>query len=103
MKTNIIGNLIVLTAACGMLTACGIYKSYERPDDIHAPGQYRMDNMAKGITHYVADHDVKIPIFTRMCGTMEEEGLRIMKEAGLETYYDLTETAMKLRKAVKGV
>ena len=47
MKTNIIGNLIVLTAACGMLTACGIYKSYERPDDIHAPGQYRMDNMAE--------------------------------------------------------
>ena len=66
-------------------------------------GFNRMDNMAKGITRYVAEHDVKIPIFTRMCGTMEEEGLRIMKEAGLETYYDLTETAMKLRKAVKGV
>lgn len=65
-------------------------------------GFNRMDNMARGITKYVAEHDIKIPIFTRMCGTMEEEGIRIMKEAGLETYYNLTETAKKLRDTVKG-
>lgn len=55
-------------------------------------GFNRMDNMARGILRYVTEHKVNIPIFTRMCGTMEEEGLRIMQEAGLPTYYDLTET-----------
>ena len=65
-------------------------------------GFNRMDNMARGITRYVREHNVQIPIFTRMCGTMEEEGIRIMQEAGLSTYYDLTETVEMLRKAVKG-
>ena len=65
-------------------------------------GFNRMDNMARGITSYVREHNVQIPIFTRMCGTMEEEGIRIMQEAGLSTYYDLTETVEMLRKAVKG-
>ena len=55
-------------------------------------GFNRMDNMARGIVRYVTEHKVNIPIYTRMCGTMEEEGLRIMQEAGLPTYYDLTET-----------
>lgn len=64
-------------------------------------GFNRMDNMARGITKYIADHNVTIPIFTRMCGTMEEEGIQIMHDAGLETYYDLTETVEKLFQAVK--
>lgn len=64
-------------------------------------GFNRMDNMARGITRYVAEHQVTIPIFTRMCGTMEEEGLRIMQEAGLPTYSDLTQTVRCLRAAVK--
>lgn len=55
-------------------------------------GFNRMDDMANGITSYIKEHKLDIPIFTRMCGTMEEEGKRIMAEAGLATYYDLTET-----------
>lgn len=55
-------------------------------------GFNRMDNMARGIIRYLTEHKINTPIFTRMCGTMEEEGLRIMQEAGLPTYYDLTET-----------
>jgi succinyl-CoA synthetase beta subunit len=55
-------------------------------------GFNRMDDMANGIASYIKDHKLDIPIFTRMCGTMEEEGKRIMSEAGLATYYDLTET-----------
>lgn len=55
-------------------------------------GFNRMDDMANGITSYIKEHKLDIPIFTRMCGTMEEEGKRIMAEAGLTTYYDLTET-----------
>ena len=66
-------------------------------------GFNRMDNMARGITRYVKEHQVKIPIFTRMCGTMEQEGIAIMRENELETDYDLTDMVEKLRLAVKGV
>ncbi|HOR86437.1 MAG TPA: succinate--CoA ligase subunit beta [Bacillota bacterium] len=62
-------------------------------------GFNRMDDMANGITGYIKDHKLDIPIFTRMCGTMEEEGKRIMAEAGLATYYDLTETVNQCIKA----
>ncbi len=59
--------------------------------------------MANGITGYLRDHNVSIPIFTRMCGTKEEEGKRIMREAGLETFDDLTDTVAKVVAASKGV
>ncbi len=55
-------------------------------------GFNRMDDMANGITRYMQEHKINVPIFTRMCGTMEEEGLAIMKEHGLPTYLDLVET-----------
>jgi succinyl-CoA synthetase beta subunit len=55
-------------------------------------GFNRMDDMANGITGYLRDNDVSTPIFTRMCGTMEEEGTRIMAEAGLATYHSLMDT-----------
>ena len=44
---------------------------------------------------------MNIPLYTRMCGTMEEEGLRLMAEAGLKTYYDLTDAATQLVQLVK--
>ncbi len=55
-------------------------------------GFNRMDDMAEGITRYLLDHKVNVPVFTRMCGTKEEEGFAIMKRHGLETYGDLMET-----------
>lgn len=64
-------------------------------------GFNRMDNMALGITRYVKEHQVKIPIYTRMCGTMEETGLNIMEESGMKTYRALTETVKALAVAVK--
>lgn len=64
-------------------------------------GFNRMDNMALGITKYVQEHEVKIPIHTRMCGTMEEVGLQTMKDAGMNTYQILTQTVKDLAKAVK--
>lgn len=64
-------------------------------------GFNRMDDMANGITRYLADHPTRIPIFTRMCGTMEEEGFRIMDEAGLFTCRGLTETVEKAVGAAK--
>lgn len=64
-------------------------------------GFNRMDNMALGLTRYCEEHHVAIPIFCRMCGTMEEEGIRIMHEHGFETYRDLTQTVQAIAKAVK--
>ena len=64
-------------------------------------GFNRMDNMALGITEYVKEHNVTIPIYTRMCGTMEEVGLATMKEAGMPTYYVLTDTVKEFVKRVE--
>lgn len=66
-------------------------------------GFNQMDNMARGILRYVREHNVAIPIYTRMCGTMEDEGLRLMETAGMKTYYDLTDAVKQLFQAVKGV
>jgi succinyl-CoA synthetase beta subunit len=55
-------------------------------------GFNRMDEMAEGISRYLTRHAVSIPVFTRMCGTREEEGKAIMGKAGLLTYSDLAET-----------
>lgn len=65
-------------------------------------GFNRMDNMAKGITAYVKEHDIKIPIFTRMCGTEEKTGLEIMKENGMPAYNILMDTATSFIQTVKG-
>ena len=52
-----------------------------------------MDDMANGIVAYQKDHGLDIPLFVRMVGNMEEEGKRIMAEAGLTTYNVLADAA----------
>ena len=64
-------------------------------------GFNRMDNMAAGLTAYCREHQVKLPIFCRMCGTMQEEGIRIMEENGFVTFQDLTQTVEAVAEAVK--
>jgi succinyl-CoA synthetase beta subunit len=56
-------------------------------------GFNRMDEMAEGITLFVSDRALDIPLVVRLCGTMEEEGKKIMRTAGLPVYDDL-ETAI---------
>lgn len=55
-------------------------------------GFNRMDNMARGLTKYLRDHHAAVPVFCRMCGTMQQEGIAIMRENGLRTYDVLSET-----------
>lgn len=55
-------------------------------------GFNRMDDMADGITRYMSEHTIDVPVFTRMCGTMEEEGCAIMAAHGLRYFTDLMET-----------
>ena len=52
-------------------------------------GFNRMDEMAEGIVNFVSDRAPEIPIVVRLCGTMEEEGEKIMKNANLPVYDDL--------------
>jgi len=54
-------------------------------------GFNRMDEMAEGIVRFVSDHTLEIPLIVRLCGTMEEEGRKIMLNAGLPVYDDLEE------------
>jgi succinyl-CoA synthetase beta subunit len=53
-------------------------------------GFNRMDEMAEGIVKFVSDHAfTDTPLIVRLCGTMEEEGKKIMNDAGLFVYSDL--------------
>jgi succinyl-CoA synthetase beta subunit len=54
-------------------------------------GFNRMDEMAEGIVRYRDEKGLEVPIAVRMCGTLEEEGEKIMKSAGLPICRDLLE------------
>ncbi|HAJ65670.1 MAG TPA: hypothetical protein DCM61_03690 [Clostridiales bacterium] len=64
-------------------------------------GFNRMDDMANGITSFIRDHGLSVPLYVRMVGNMEEEGRRIMTEAGLHTYSSLSETVKMAVKAAE--
>ena len=52
-----------------------------------------MDEMAEGILRYFSDHKSDLPVVVRLCGTMEEEGSRMMTGAGYSVYDDLRTAA----------
>ncbi|KAF0194538.1 MAG: succinyl-CoA synthetase beta subunit [Bacillota bacterium] len=54
-------------------------------------GFNRMDDMAEGIIRYRQDHGMRVPMVVRMCGTMEEVGKEMMRQADIPTYEDLIE------------
>lgn len=82
--------------------------TFKNNPDIHAlivvliGGFNRMDNMAEGITKYIEKHHIHIPVYCRMCGTKQEEGIEIMHEHGLKTYDVLSETIGALVDFSKG-
>jgi len=55
-------------------------------------GFNRMDEMAEGILQYRERHGLDVPMVVRMCGTMEETGKELMRQAGIPTHEDLDET-----------
>ena len=66
-------------------------------------GFNRMDDMANGITRYMTEHAINLPVFTRMCGTMEEEGFAIMERHGLAVYSDLMQIVALSVAAAKNI
>ncbi len=67
-------------------------------------GLNRMDEMAKGITSYLSKekglkHEPRAQIVVRMSGTLEEEGRKILREAGINSFdniYDAIEKSVDL-------
>jgi succinyl-CoA synthetase beta subunit len=58
-------------------------------------GFNRMDEMAEGIIRYINERGIGVPMVIRMCGTMEEAGKEMMKQAGIPTYDNLLEAVKK--------
>jgi len=52
-------------------------------------GLNRCDTLAAGICRYMENHDVELPVVVRMVGNQEEEGHRLLREAGMEPFSDL--------------
>ncbi|MEA4877651.1 ATP-grasp domain-containing protein [Aminobacterium sp. MB27-C1] len=66
-------------------------------------GFNRMDEMAEGIIQYLKDHTVSIPFFVRLCGTMEEEGRKMMRDSGLPVFDDLEQAVVCAVKAAEEI
>jgi len=58
-------------------------------------GITRMDDMANGIAEFLKTKTSPVPIFVRMCGTQEEEGMRILKEWNISVDHDLAAVVNK--------
>lgn len=54
-------------------------------------GLNRCDLLADGICRYLADHPLDAPVVVRMVGNLEDEGHRILREAGIEPVRGLEE------------
>jgi succinyl-CoA synthetase beta subunit len=65
-------------------------------------GLTRMDHMGEGIACYVREHDVEVPLVVRMCGTQEEEGKRLLLEAGLHPFDDLLSAVKEAVRLARG-
>ena len=66
-------------------------------------GFNRMDDMAEGIIRYSQDHGIRVPMVVRMCGTMEEVGNEMMRQADIPTYEDLIEAVRNAVSLAGGV
>jgi succinyl-CoA synthetase beta subunit len=58
-------------------------------------GFNRMDEMATGIIKFIRNNNMSIPMVVRMCGTMEEIGVKMMEEVNIATYDNLDEAVLK--------
>jgi succinyl-CoA synthetase beta subunit len=56
-------------------------------------GITRCDNIAEGVVEARREVAAEKPVVVRMMGTKEEEGRRILKEAGIETFDSMEEAA----------
>ena len=76
----------------------GIYRAFELLRKARPPrvwlvnifaGLNRCDHLARGICTYVAEHPLGAPLVVRMIGNLEQEGHRLLREAGIEPVTEL--------------
>ncbi len=76
----------------------GIYRAFEllrkaRPPKVWLvnifAGLNRCDRLAQGICKYVGEHPLEAPLVVRMVGNLEQEGHRLLREAGIEPVTEL--------------
>jgi succinyl-CoA synthetase beta subunit len=76
----------------------GIYRAFDllrraRPPRVWLvnifAGLNRCDRLAEGIRDYLADHPLDQPVVVRMVGNMEQEGHRILEQAGIAPVREL--------------
>ncbi len=67
-------------------------------------GIVRCDIISNGLIEAIKTHPMKVPVVMRLVGTNEEEGQRIVKDAGLKIRWaaDLDEAASVAAQAAKG-
>jgi len=66
-------------------------------------GITRCDEVAKGILSARKDGDIKVPLVIRMVGTNEEEGQRLLNEAGIPFLKTMEDAAQKVVELAKEV
>lgn len=65
-------------------------------------GITRCDEVATGIVTAIKNLDLKIPVVIRLCGTNEEEGKKILDEAGFASVDTMLQGASRIVEMVKG-
>ena len=89
---------LLWVALTGLLTSCGIYKAYQRPQDIDAPGQYRTD----GLKQAVSGSEERL-FDPNHLGYMDwqdmfpDPKLQALIQRGLDSSFDLREAVLQLR------
>ena len=64
-------------------------------------GITRCDFIAQGIVDYVGKQSISIPLVVRLIGTNEEEGQKILEDAGISSLASMEECAKKIVELVK--
>ncbi len=110
MKINILTNIATLMLAAGTFTACGIYKSYERPEDIQSQSTYRLDQMLDvkadadslpgekvGSTDFEKIQDSNHLGFMPWKDIFTDPQLQALIQKGLDSNFDLRNAVLQVR------
>ncbi len=64
-------------------------------------GITRCDDVAAAFAQVKAEKGIDVPVVIRLVGTNQEEGLKILRECGIDAYKSMNEAAMKVVELAK--
>lgn len=65
-------------------------------------GLNRMDEMAEGITRFLDEKGISVPMVVRMTGTLENVGRGVLRKAGISTYDNIYDSVKKIMELSRG-